>query len=153
MRGVLHRDRFIEMANRADEAHEAYAFTRLALMFAESHERRSAVKELFTLHDLLLARTVEGNIVLPLYMDHGYWTAEVSRAEAEISASAAALGDAGSRHLLVSGQLSTRAMRELESRGWGVVEGLEELWLSPLDLARFRPEPSSQHRILPEFGL
>jgi hypothetical protein len=152
LHGAEHRDRFFELATHADAPNEAYAFTRLALMLAECHERRSAITEIFISGDLLMARTAEGEAVLPLYVDQGYWTAGVARAEAEIVASLDRESGSDRKLMLVSGGVSSRAHRELGERGWEVVEGLEDLWLTPLDLARLQPAEPNEARILPEFG-
>jgi hypothetical protein len=149
---AAHRDRFLALAAQADEAHEAYAFTRLALMLAECDEQRSPIRDLFISGDLVMARTADDEVVLPLYMDQVYWTAGVARAEAEI-ASTLDGGPGGSRRLLlVSGGMSARAHQELAARGWEVIEGLEDLWLTPLDLARLKPANPNGGRILPELG-
>jgi hypothetical protein len=150
--GVERRDRFVELAVRADEAHEAYAFTRLALMLSAYDERRVPVTEIVTSHDLLLAHTADGGVVLPLYVDNGYWTAEVAAAEADIAASLDPERAAWGKVLLVSGQLSSRAHQEFETRGWEVVEGLEDLWLPEIDHARYQAKSPNPNRILPEFG-
>ncbi len=176
MHGAAHRDRFLELATRADAPHEAYAFSRLALMLAESHERRSPISEVFVAHDLVMARTADGEVILPLYVDHGYWTAEVAQAESEIVASLGyasrpegplllASGEGSTwahsemaerppekRLLLVSGAVSTWAHAEMAGRGWEVIEGLEDLWLTPLDLARLQPADPDSSRFIPEFG-
>lgn len=152
MEGATHRDRFIALATRADEAREAYAFTRLALMLAECHAQRAPIREIFVSGDLVLARTADDEVVLPLYMDRGYWTAEVARAETEIATALGSRPDGHRRLLLVSGEMSPRAHRELAARGWEVIEGLEDLWLTPLDLARLRPANPNGGRILPELG-
>lgn len=152
MEGAAHRDRFVELAARADEPHEAYAFTRLALMLAECHERRSPIAEIFVSHDLVMARTQGGDVVLPLYMDHGYWTAEVAQAEQEIAAALDEDPSTRGRLLLVSGAVSPRAGAELEGRGWELAQQLDGLWLTPLDLARYEPQVSDRGRILPELG-
>jgi hypothetical protein len=152
MEGAAHRDRFIELAARADEPHEAFGFTRLALMFAECHDRRGPIEESFVSNDILMARTRAQEVVLPLYMDFAYWTAEVEAAEREIARSLTADGDAPERLLILSGHMSPRASRELSERGWQVVDGLEELWLSEFDLARYQPAERNAERILPEFG-
>lgn len=152
LHGAVHRDRFFELATRADAPHEAYAFTRLALMLAECHERRSPITEIFVSGDLLMARTADGEAVLPLYVDRGYWTAGVARAESEIVASLAGTSGSDRKLMLVSGGVSSRAHQELAERDWEVVEGLEDLWLTPLDLARLQPGDPNADRILPEFG-
>ncbi len=150
MEGTEHRDRFIEMAARADEPHEAYGFTRLALMLAECHRRRAPLSEIFIERDLVMARTREGEQVLPLYMDLGLWTAELARAEDDLR-SALAPKDAP-RLLLVSGHFSGRAAAELDDRGWQRIEGLEDLWLMEHDRLRFRPLGRDEDRILPKLG-
>jgi hypothetical protein len=152
MEGAENRSAFIEMAAKADEPHEAFTFTRLALMFAECHERRAAIGRFFPAHDLIVAQTVDGEVVLPLYMDHGYWTTEVAQAELEISSEL--YGELGStrRLLLVSGHMTPRASQELNARGWEVIASLEDLWLSDLDVARYQPVDSDEDRILPEIG-
>jgi hypothetical protein len=152
MEGAENRREFIEMASHADEPHEAFAFTRLALMFAECHERRAPIARFLAAYDLIVAETVEGEIVLPLYVDHGYWTAEVARAEAEIVGQVERNRGPTRRLLIASGHVTPRATDELEQRGWKVIEGLEELWLSELDLAMYQPVPENEDRILPELG-
>ena len=152
MHDAAHRDRFIALAAQADEPHEAYAFTRLALMLAECNEQRSPIREIFISGDLVMARTADDEVVFPLYMDQGYWTAEVARAEAEIAAGLESEPDRSRRLLIVSGGMSPRAHQELATRGWEVIEGLEDLWLTPLDLARLQPANPNGERILPELG-
>lgn len=152
MKQAAHRDRFVEMAVRADEPHEAYAFTRLALMFAECNDRRSPIDEFFVSHGLVAAHTMGGDVVLPLYMDHGYWTAEIAHAEAEVDRFLEWDRDVDSKLLIVSGQVSSMARNELERRGWEVIDHLEGLWLTEADEARYQPGAADQSRILPQLG-
>jgi hypothetical protein len=149
--GVEGRDVFIEMAARADEAHEAYAFTRLALMFAESHARRAPLSEIVVVQDLLVGRTSTGRAVVPLYVDRLLWTEQVAETEAELSGALRASGD-GPPLLLVSGELTPRAERELGDRGWLLSQGLEEQWLAGIDLDAHLPAEPDDSRILPELG-
>ena len=146
------RERLIELAVHADEPHEAYAFSRLALMFAEFHQRTAPIEELVTRRDLLLGRTGTDAFVIPLYMDFLYWTAEVDEVEAALRADLGRGGREEDRVLLVSGQLSPRAAEELEARGWRVVVGLEDLWLTELDRRRHEPTAETDARILPRLG-
>jgi hypothetical protein len=152
MQGVAYRDEIIAAAVRADEPHEAYAFTRLALMFAEFHEEHTPIVEIFTADGMLMAHTEDGYAVLPLYMDYGYWTQEVAEAATEIDRSLGWDREIAGKYLLVSGQMTSRATRELELRGWRVIPGVEELWLTELDLAAYEPEAPDEGRYIPQLG-
>jgi len=154
LHGVAGRARFVELAVRADSANEAWAFTRLALMLAESHSRQAPLAELFVANDLLAARTVSGHVVVPLYVDQLPWTQPVAEAAAALHRVLAA-GDAsgaGEPVLLLSGEPTPRAERELAERGWRVAAHLEAGWLGPIDLAQHQPAEPDRERVLPELG-
>lgn len=150
---VMYRNEFIAVASLADEPHETYAFARLALMFAEFDDRVSRIDEFFVTNGLVMAHTVDGGVVLPLYMDHGYWTREVAQSEREIDRFLEWDRDVERKYLLISGEISQRGRRELEARHWDVSEHIEDRWLSQIDIAKYRPPTDAEgHRILPELG-
>ena len=151
LEGVDGRAVFIEMASRADEAHEAYAFTRLALMFAESHARNAPLAEIFVVRDLLVGRTTTGRVVVPLYVDRLLWTEQVAEAEAELRRGLPE-GHRGHPILMVSGELTPRAERELMDRGWQLTQRIEWLWLAGIDLDKHLPAAPDESRYLPEVG-
>ncbi len=151
MHGVQGRHEFIEMASQADEAHEAYAFTRLALMFGEIHARRARLSRIEPTGDWLVGRGVDDRPIVPLYLDHLVWTNRVAEAEAELNLALDA-DEAPDPLLIVSGDLTPRAADELADRGWLTTQGIEHLWLAGIDLERHMPEGPDEGRILPEFG-
>ena len=56
------------------------------------------------------------------------------------------------RELLVSGQLSPRARRELSARTWALVEQIEDDWLAEFDEQAFAPGLADSERLMPEIG-
>jgi hypothetical protein len=150
---ATHRDEFIAIASLADEPHETHAFARLALMFAEFDDRVAKIDEFFVSDGILMAHTIDGGVVLPLYMDQGYWTNEVARSEHEIDRFLEWDREVERKHLLISGEISQRARREFEARDWDVSEDIEDRWLAQIDVTRYQPPIDAQgNRILPEFG-
>jgi len=148
--GARGRDRFIEAAVQADEPQETYLFTRLAIMLAIYAEQEAEVAEVSSAHGLVMARTSDGGLVVPLYLDWALWTEPMGLFVEAIEESAPA--DVSSKRLLVSGWLSPLVHERLEDRGWQVLEGVETSWLADIDRAARQPGQPDPNRVLPEFG-
>jgi hypothetical protein len=141
--------RFLEAAILADEPQETYVFGRLALMLVAYSDLETPVVELMAPNGLVMARTSDGTLLVPLYLDWAMWTPPMSRF---VDAVEASLPVHGARRMVVSGWLSSRARQRVEERGWDLLEGVEMTWLAEIDSASWRPGEPDPDRVLPEFG-
>jgi hypothetical protein len=124
-------------------------FGRLALMLVAYSDLETPVVELMAPNGLVMARTSDGTLLVPLYLDWAMWTPPMSRF---VDAVEASLPVHGARRMVVSGWLSSRARQRVEERGWDLLEGVEMTWLAEIDSASWRPGEPDPDRVLPEFG-
>jgi hypothetical protein len=146
------REAFVAVAMLADEPHETFFFVRMALMLAGYNNRVSPIQQIQARNALILARAADGDVILPLYLDHSLWTKPMQRFIDAVETSLA--GDATLRRkvMIVSGTLSKRTREALASRGWHMHEGLELTWLAHHDAKMFEPGEPDPDRIVPEVG-
>jgi hypothetical protein len=146
--GAANRAAFIEAAVLADEPDETWFFTRMALMLSVYSDLESPIAELVSPRGLVMARDVDGGLVVPLYLDLGLWTQPMQRF---VDAMEVALPESpAQKTLLASGSFSRRARSELAARGWTIREGVEMTWLAEVDAEAFAPGQPDPDRILPE---
>lgn len=144
------RRSFIEAAVQADEPQETYLFTRLAVMLVLYAKKQVKIVEVTTANGLVMARTEDGGLVVPLYIDWAMWTEPMSLFIQAIEESMPA--DVSAKRILVSGWISPLAHDRLRSSGWQVHEGIEMTWLEEFDAAAWRAGGPDPNRVLPEFG-
>jgi len=152
MDGVENKRSFIELSLLVDTPAEAYSFTRLAIMFQAFHEHIEVLEEFISADGFIAARTREGDFVLPLNIDFGYWTQGAAQLVETIDDEIRRRGDIRRKYTLVSGVLSSQARDEVERRGWTIVEDIEATWLKEFDAQAFAPAEPDPGRILPEIG-
>jgi hypothetical protein len=116
------------------------------------HQNIGALESLFSAGGFIAAETRDGDIVLPLNIDFGYWTKGASQVVETIDRELGPDTDGRRKFLLISGSLSPRAANEVADRGWTVMEMLESTWLEEFDRESFAPGKPDAHRILPEIG-
>ncbi len=152
MTGVASRSEFIELAIYPDTIAESISFTRLALIFLGFHQNTGALEKLFSAGGFIAAATRDGDIVLPLNIDFGYWTKGAAQVMETIDRELDPDTDGRRKFLLIAGSLSPRAANEVAERGWTVMEMLESTWLEEFDRESFAPGKPDANRILPEIG-
>jgi len=148
---VSGRQSFFEAASLADEPQETYIFTRIAVMLLVYRDAVAPIAEVMAPNGLVMARTTEGTVVLPLYLDWAMWTEPMERFIDAVHGSFPSPAEGG-KQLVASGWLSLRAKENLEARGWSIMDGVEMTWLADVDEAAWRPGEPDPERVLPEFG-
>jgi hypothetical protein len=143
---------FISSALLADNLHETHSFTRLAQLFSAYHQRVAEPNQLFSSSDLILARTAEGEVILPFCLDSAYWTPSAAEVFNRLELDLAEREGITGKTLLISGTLSPRTRSEVEKRGWKIMEDLQLNWLAEIDAATFEAGGADEERILPEIG-
>jgi hypothetical protein len=115
--GVAGRDELFRHALSLTTEQEAEVFMQSTGMLVRLHAHRPVSGILAGLR-LPAAQLADGGIVVPGAIDALYWTEDVALDEAALHALLPS--SSGKLELWVSGTVSTRARRELESRGWDV---------------------------------
>jgi hypothetical protein len=115
--GVAGRDELFRHALSLTTEQEAEVFMQSTGMLVRLHTHRPVSRILAGLR-LPAAQLADGGIIVPGAIDALYWTEDVAIDEAALHALLPA--SSGKLELWVSGSVSTRARRELESRGWDV---------------------------------
>jgi hypothetical protein len=114
---VAGRDELFRHALSLTTEQEAEVFMQSTGMLVRLHTHRPVSRILAGLR-LPAAQLADGGIIVPGAIDALYWTEDVAIDEAALHALLPA--SSGKLELWVSGSVSTRARRELESRGWDV---------------------------------
>jgi hypothetical protein len=146
------REAFVAVSALADEPHETFFYARMALMLAGYNNRVSPIEAIRARNALILARTADGDVVLPLYMDHGLWTEPMRRFFEAIEAALEEEAPLRDKVAIVSGTFSKRTREAFVLAGWQLREGLELTWLAEHDAKMFAPGKPDPERIVPELG-
>jgi len=111
---------FVETALGAASEEDAHRYQRTAELLRAYHERVAPLVDVAGSGQRMVGTTRDGHRVVPLVADHVVWTRSVQALAKSLAAHAA--GGAPDTELLVTGTLSPRARRELESLGLAVSE-------------------------------
>ncbi len=149
---AAHRGRFIAAASLADEPLETHIFTRMALILARYDALVGGIEEIMAPNGLLMAYTADKDMILPLYVDSGFWTESMAEFADEAQAVLPRDREIRRKIVLVSGRLSARTRLEYQARGWTCIEELEMTWLAKHDERHSRPGEPDADRIIPEIG-
>jgi hypothetical protein len=116
------RDAYLNAATVAADEVEANFFVNMAQILRGYHEKQSPITGITMVGPLTVAQTKAGAAMIPFALDHGVWTANADKLSQELKTSYRAPGFNGSFELWVSGAVSARGKRELQARGFTVVE-------------------------------
>lgn len=120
--GVPGRDRYLENALTAEDEVEANFFVNTAQLLRGYNETRDRITRITMIEALTVAQTRDGVAIIPFALDHGVWTANADHLSQYLKTSYKAPGFAGRFELWVTGTVSPLARRELQARGFTVVE-------------------------------
>src|SRR5215470_1823116 len=124
MKGVGNRAEFIRFAMATPNRNIAFFRERTAEMYAGYHKAVSPVSSFVSLGELAAGRIGSGALVFCAPLDYLVWTEPMAKF---ITAANKIIDEAGpkEKQLWVTGSLSAKARKEMESRGWKVQENSE----------------------------
>jgi hypothetical protein len=125
MKGVANRAAFIRLATSLSDANLALFRQRQAEMYAGYNRVMSPIETFLFLGEFAVARTVKSDIVFNVPLDHLVWTEPVAGLIAAANQRVSDLTGVQEKQLWVTGTVSARAKKEIESRGWKVQENSE----------------------------
>lgn len=130
MKGVTNRAAFIRFAAATQNPNLAFFRQRQAEMYAGYHRTVAPFESFLSLDGLPAGRTTSGNLVFNSPLDHLVWTEPIARFITAVNKVAQETAGIKETQFWVTGTLSPRAKKEIESRGWQVQERSEERLLA-----------------------
>jgi hypothetical protein len=130
MKGVGNRATFVRLAAATANKDLAHFRERQAEMYAGYHKAVTPVETFVALGEFAAARTSGNEIVFNVPLDHLVWSEAMAKLLTAADARVTELARAANKQLWVTGTVSARAKKEIESRGWQIQERSEERLLS-----------------------
>jgi len=125
MKGVGNRATFVRLAAASPNSDIAFFRERQAEMYAGYHKTVAPLETFVALGEFAAGRTRKNEIVFNVPLDHLVWTEEMARLITATDSRVTQLTRPANKQAWVTGTMSARARKELESRGWQVHEKRE----------------------------
>ena len=130
MKGVGNRATFVRLAAGSVNKDIAFFRERQAEMYAGYNKAVAPIETFLALGEFAAARTTKNEIVFNVPLDHLVWTEPMAKLLTAADARVTQSTRPANKQLWVTGTVSARAKKEIESRGWQVQEQSEERLLS-----------------------
>jgi len=130
MKGVGNRATFVRFAAASADKDIAFFRERQAEMYAGYHKAVAPIETFIALGEFAAARTTKNEVVFNIPMDHLVWTEDMARLVTAADKRVTQLTRPANKQLWITGTMSARARKEIESRGWRVNERAEARLLS-----------------------
>ena len=122
MKGVGNRATFVRLAAASPNKDLAFFRERQAEMYAGYHKAVAPVETFVALGEFAAVRTKANEIVFNVPLDHLVWTEAMAKLLTAADARVTQLTRPANKQLWVTGTVSARAKKEIETRGWRVQE-------------------------------
>jgi hypothetical protein len=126
MKGVGNRATFVRLGAATTDKDIAYFRARQAEMYAGYHKAVAPVETFIALGEFAAVRTTKNEVVFNVPLDHLVWTEPMAKLLTAADGRVTQLTRSVNKQLWVTGTISARARKEIESRGWQVQERSEE---------------------------
>jgi hypothetical protein len=130
MKGVSNRATFVRLVAGTANRDLAFFRERQAEMYAGYHKAIAPVETFIALGEFAAVRTTKNEVVFNVPLDHLVWTQDMAKLLTAADARVTQLTRPANKQLWVTGTVSARAKKEIESRGWQLNERSEERLLS-----------------------
>ena len=125
MNGVTDRGAFVRLALPSQNSTVALFRQRQAQMYAGYNKSVAPVESFISLGQFAVARAANGALVFNLPLDYLVWTEPMAQLLTGANQLVNNLPDIKEKQVWISGTLSPRARKEIESRGWQVHDRAE----------------------------
>lgn len=125
MKGVGNRATFVRLASTTTDRDMAFFRQRQAEMYAGYHKAVAPFETFIALGEFAAARTTKNEVVFNVPLDHLVWTQDMAQLLTAADSRVIQLTRPVNKQLWVTGTVSARARKEIESRGWQVQENSE----------------------------
>jgi hypothetical protein len=121
MKDAKNRDKFLQLALRAQSEEDAFFTQRIAQLMAAYNDAVSPIREIDTISGLAVAYPANRALLVPIVLDYGWWTAEMDYFSRTLAKAAQQPG-LKTKQLWLTGTLSPLARAQLEASGWQIQE-------------------------------
>jgi hypothetical protein len=125
MKGVRNRATFVRLAAGSVNRDIAFFRQRQAEMYAGYHKTIAPLETFLALGEFAAARTAKNEVVFNVPLDHLVWTQDMAGLLTAADNRVTQLTRPSNKQLWVTGTVSARARKEIESRGWKLQENSE----------------------------
>jgi hypothetical protein len=125
MKGVRERGAFIRLALPSQNPTVAFFRQRQAEMYAGYNKSVTPLESFISLGQFAVGRTVNGALVFNVPLDYLVWTEPMAQLLTGANEFVNTLPGIKEKQLWLTGTLSPRARREIESRGWQIHDRAE----------------------------
>ncbi|MGH7888259.1 MAG: hypothetical protein ACREPG_10355, partial [Candidatus Binatia bacterium] len=125
MKGVGNRATYIRFAARSADRDMAFFRERQAQMYAGYHKTVAPIETFIALGEFAAARTIKNEVVFNVPMDHLVLTEAMTKLLSAADEIVNRLTRPANKQLWITGTMSARARKEIESRGWQVQQNSE----------------------------
>lgn len=128
MKGVRDRSAFIRLALPSQNPTVAFFRQRQAEMYAGYNKSVAPLERFVSLGEFAIGRTVNGALVFNVPLDYLVWTEPMARLLTGANELVNSLPGTKEKQVWLTGTLSPRARKEIESRGWQIHDRAEGLF-------------------------
>jgi hypothetical protein len=125
MNGVADRGAVVRLALASQNSPEALYRQRQAQMYAGFHKSVTPLERFIPLGQFAVSRTVDGALVANLPLDYLVWTEPMAKLFTGANQLVSTLSGIKEKQIWLTGTLSPRARKEIESRGWKINDRTE----------------------------
>jgi len=124
--GARGRDAFIRSILSAEDEESANFFQGMAEIMRGYHDTTAPITDVTVLAGWTIAKSESGTALIPFPMDHGVWTRRAEQFVKYMAENYRPPGSMGKFEIWLTGTVSPRAKAELQSRGFKVVEDVDQ---------------------------
>jgi len=117
LEGTEDRVAFIEAAVKAATADEARSYGQLATLMRSYSSQGGQLRKILQVGGQVAAYTSDGTLIVPVVADHAAWTERVAGFAESVARAAGESSDSARARFLFSGDVSDRALEEIQSLG------------------------------------
>ena len=125
MNGVADRGALVRLALTSQHSTEALYRQRQAQMYTGFHKSVAPLERFIPLGQFAVSRAANGTLVFNLPLDYLVWTEPMARLFTGANQLVNTLSGIGEKQVWLTGTLSPRARKEIESRGWKIHDRTE----------------------------
>ncbi len=125
MNGVADRGALVRLALASQNSTEALYRQRQAQMYAGFHKSVTPLERFIPLGQFAVSRAANGTLVFNLPLDYLVWTEPMAKLFTGANQLVNTLSGIGEKQVWLTGTLSPRARKEIESRGWKIHDRTE----------------------------
>ena len=119
---AIGRDAYLNASLVALDEVEANFFVNTAQILRGYHESQGPITGITMIGALTVAQTKAGPAMIPFALDYGVWTANADKLSQNLKTAYVVPGFNDNFQFWVTGSVSPKAKREMEARGFAVVE-------------------------------